>query len=387
MNVDILVSGGGLVGASLACALRGLAVAIIDQQSVARAPAVEAGFDSRIYALSPGNAAFLGSIGAWDRMPPGAATPVHGMRVRGDDGKALLEFDAWETGVAELAWIVEDRLLQAALRDALATCADATLLAPARCAALSIDAGGVAATLDGGERIEARLVVGADGAGSLVRQNAGIAVHERPYGHSAVVANFACEKPHGCVARQWFQGGPVLALLPLPGRHVSMVWSTHDAEAARLAGLEPEALCRAVGAAAGGELGGLCLVTSPRVFPLRRISAARTVAHRVALVGDAAHVLHPLAGQGANLGFQDAKELAEVLASRAPGRDPGDLGLLRKYERARAEDILAMDATVHGLFSLFGAASPAVKRARNAGLQLVDRMAVVKNLLMRHAMH
>lgn len=386
MNVDVLISGGGLVGASLACALRGVTVAIVDQQPVAPVPVAEAGFDSRIYALSPGNAAFLSAIGAWDRMPPGAVTPVHGMRVRGDDGGSLLEFDALETGVAELAWIVEDRLLQAALREALATRADAKLFAPARCAALAIDTGGVAATLEGGDRIEARLVVGADGAGSFVRQSACIAVREQPYGQSAVVANFACEKPHGCVARQWFQGGPVLALLPLPGLHVSMVWSTHEAEAARLAGLDPEALCRAVRAAAGGELGGLRLVTPPRVFPLRRMSAARAVAHRVALVGDAAHVVHPLAGQGANLGFQDAKVLADVLASRTPGRDPGELALMRKYERARAEDILAMDATVHGLFSLFGADSAVARRARNAGLKLVDRMAVVKNLLMRHAM-
>lgn len=386
MGCDILVSGGGLVGTSLACALRGLTVALVDPRPIAPAPAAGAGFDARIYALSPGNAAFLRAIGAWERMPPGAATPVHGMRVRGDDGASLLAFDAWETGVAELAWIVEDRLLQSALRATLATRAEVTLLAPARCAALLIDARGVAAALGGGERIEARLAVGADGADSLVRQSAGIAARGRRYGHSAVVANFACEKPHGYVARQWFQGGPVLALLPLPGQHVSMVWSTGEAEAARLAGLEPAALCDEAAAAAGGELGGLRLVTAPRAFPLRRIAAARAVAHRVALVGDAAHVLHPLAGQGANLGFQDAKVLAEVLASRTPGRDPGELGLLRKYERARAEDILAMDATVHGLFSLFGAQSALARGARNAGLQLVDRLAVVKNLLMRQAM-
>src|SRR6185369_16728150 len=199
----------------------------------------------------------------------------------------------------------------------------------------------------------------------------------------AVVANFACGRPHRNVAFQWFQGGAVLALLPLPGDHVSMVWSTTDAEAARLLALSPAALAREVALASRGSLGELALVTPQRGFNLQRLAADRLVAPRVALAGDAAHVIHPLAGQGANLGLQDARALAAVLKEREPGRDPGDLRLLRRYERARAEDIFAMGATVHGLYRLFDARSAGIARLRNAGLNLANRLPVIKNLLMR----
>ncbi len=386
MKVDVAIAGGGLVGAALGCALQGLKVAVIDGKTPADAPVAAAGFDSRIYAVSPGNARFLGEIGAWDRMPQGTATPVHAMSVVGDDGSSRVGFDAWDTGVPELAWIVEERQLQAALYAELATRRDVALLAPVRCIGIDFAPGSVALELEGGTRIDAKLLVGADGAQSFVRSQAGIEVRDRAYGQAAVVANFACERPHANVARQWFRGGPVLALLPLPGRHVSMVWSTGDEEARRIAALDAPALCAEVAQASGNALGALSSVTPSRVFPLRRLAAARLVCDRVALAGDAAHVVHPLAGQGVNLGFQDAKVLAGVLVARVPGCDPGDLALLRRYERARAEAILAMDATVHGLFGLFGAGSPLARRVRNAGLKLVDRADVLKNLLIRHAM-
>jgi len=167
---------------------------------------------------------------------------------------------------------------------------------------------------------------------------------------------------------------------------VSMVWSTTDTEAARLLALSPAPLAREVALASHDSLGELALVTPQRGFALQRLAADRLVAPRVALAGDAAHVIHPLAGQGANLGLQDARALADVLTQREPGRDPGDERLLRRYERARAEDILAMRATVHGLFRLFGARGPGISRLRNAGLNLADRIPVLKNLLMRHAM-
>jgi 2-polyprenyl-6-methoxyphenol hydroxylase-like FAD-dependent oxidoreductase len=165
-----------------------------------------------------------------------------------------------------------------------------------------------------------------------------------------------------------------------------MVWSTGTAHAARLLALDGEALAREAAAAAQHALGEFSLVTAARGFALRRLAAERLVAPRVALAGDAAHVIHPLAGQGANLGLQDARLLAEVLSARAPGRDPGDLRLLRRYERSRAEAILAMGATVHGLHRLFDSPAPAVARLRNAGLNFADRLPVLKNLLMRHAM-
>jgi ubiquinone biosynthesis UbiH/UbiF/VisC/COQ6 family hydroxylase len=234
-------------------------------------------------------------------------------------------------------------------------------------------------------RLSASLVVERR-AGHCTRAGGNPGATDRDYGQSAVVANFRCEKPHRNVAVQWFQRGAVLALLPLPGDHMSMVWSLPTAEAKGISEMEGKALCHAVETAARGELGELALVTPARSYPLRRLAAERLVAPRIALAGDAGHVIHPLAGQGLNLGLQDARALAAVLSSREPLRDPGELGLLRRYERGRAEPILAMDTMVDWLFRLFGAEGALAARLRNAGLNLTDRLPVVKNMLMRQAM-
>ena len=386
---EVAVAGGALVGAALARALHGARVALIAQEP-RPGPAGAAGFDARIYAISPANAGFLSQLGAWSAIPEARRTPVHAMRVYGDDGASLIEFDAYRTGCSELAWIVEDRLLQDALWGGLQSQDGLSLFSAAAVQELDVRAACAIVSLEDGRRLAARLVVGADGARSLVRTRAGIPVDERAYGQSAVVANFACGRPHRNVAFQWFQGaqrgGAVLALLPLPADHVSMVWSVTDAEAARLLALAPAALAREVAVASNESVGELSLVTPPRGFALRQLAAGRLIAPRIALAGDAAHVVHPLAGQGANLGLQDARVLAAVLAGREPGRDPGELRLLRRYERARAEDILAMRTTVHGLFSLFDAGGSGIRRLRNAGLNLANRVPVIKNLLIRHAM-
>ena len=374
MDVDVVVVGAGLAGAALARALRGLSLAWVGEEPAAPAPGP---FDARVYAITPGNAAFLESLGAW---PHARATPVRAMRIFGDDARSHLEFDAYRAGVDALAWIVEE----AALRERLAPAADVARL-PGRIENLGVDPDAVRLRLADGHALEARLCVGADGAQSVVREQAGMSASHQDYPQRAVLANFACERAHGNAAYQWFQGGPVLALLPLPGAHVSMVWSTGEAEAERLLGLAPDALCAEVAAASAGILGELSLVTAARAFPLRRISARRSVAPRVALIGDAAHVIHPLAGQGANLGLQDARVLAQVLAHREPGRDPGDARLLRRYERARAAHVAAMDATVDGLYRLFGTRARPWPLLRNAGLNLTDRIPVIKNLLIRQA--
>ena len=384
MEFDVVVVGGGLVGAALARALRGAQVGLIAQE---RPAAPGAGFDSRVYAISPGNARFLEGLQAWQRMPEARATPVHAMRVHGDDGRSVLEFDAYRAGVSELAWIVEDGWLQDALWQELAVQDRLQLFAPAACERLEIGGETARLALRDGRTLAARLVIGADGAHSSMREQAGIEAQERAYGQVAVVANFACQRRHDNVALQWFQGGPVLALLPLPGDHVSMVWSTTQAHAARLLALAPPALALEVAQASQHALGELAVVTPARGFPLRRMIAQRMVAPRLALVGDAAHVVHPLAGQGANLGFQDARELAQVLAARGPYRDPGDLRLLRRYERARAEAILAMRGAVHGLYWLFDVRSAPLAWLRNAGLNLTNRLSVMKNVLMRQAMN
>ncbi|MFY9316891.1 MAG: FAD-dependent monooxygenase, partial [Burkholderiales bacterium] len=343
-----------------------------------------------VYALSPGNAAFLARLGAWRAIAERHRTPVHRMLVHGDDGASRIEFDAYRSGASELAWIVEDRRVQEALWRALDGQPGLSLYCAAPVRDLQMGERRAALLLEDGRRIGAQLLVGADGAHSLVRERAGIASAARAYGQTAVVANFACERPHRNTALQWFQGrareGAILALLPLPGDHVSIVWSTATAHAEQLLALDSDALAREVAAASGHALGALRQVTPPRGFPLQRLAAARLVAPRVALAGDSAHVVHPLAGQGANLGLQDAQALAAVLGAREPGRDAGDLPLLRRYERSRAEAILAMRATVHGLHRLFDAPGPVAARLRNSGLKLADRLPVLKNLLMRHAM-
>jgi len=381
---DLTIVGGGLAGLALARAAGGLRVALVARERVPVVPQAGEEIDARVYAITPGNAAFLSGLGVWRALDAERIAPVRGMRVFGDAPGAALEFDAYRAGVGELAWIVEDRALQAALWRALEVDASVEILAPAECESLEFASSGAQLRLRDGRTLGARLVVGADGAHSFIREQAGITASSVPYAQSALVANFACERPHRGVALQWFQGGPVLALLPLPGERVSMVWSTGQAE--RLLALDAQALCREVGEASNHALGELRLLCAPRAFPLQRLAAQRMVAPRVALAGDAAHVVHPLAGQGANLGLQDARELAAVLGAREPQRDPGDLRLLRRYERARAADILAMDMTVHGLFRLFASGAQPVARLRNAGLNLTERLPVLKNLLIRQAM-
>jgi len=386
VKFDVVVVGAGLVGACFARAARGLSTALVAHERPELRFAHGAPFDVRVYALTPANAALLRELKVWQAMPQERLTPVHAMRVYGDDGASVLEFDAYRAGVPELAWIVEDGPLQSALWRSLDARDGLEILAPAECESVTLSNGHAVVGLRDGRALQAQLVVGADGARSFVRGQAGIPATEHPYGQTAIVANFACERPHRNVAYQWFQGGPVMALLPLSGSHASMVWSLPDAEASRVLALDAPALCRMVESASRRVLGELTLVTPPRGFALRRVSARRMVGERVALIGDAAHVVHPLAGQGANLGFRDASVLARIVSAREPVRDAGDARLLRRYERARAEPVLAMDLTVHGLYRLFQAQGGLVSQLRNAGLNLTDRLPVLKNVLMRQAM-
>ena len=381
-NFELVVVGGGPVGASLARALRGFSVALVSHERRESAPAAPAAFDARVYALSPGNVEFLRRLKAWQSLPAGRVAPVHAMRIFGDDGASRLEFDAYRAGVSELAWIVED----SALQDALWAGLDVEVFAPAQIEALTFQDENAILKLKDGSSLAAKLVVGADGANSFVRRAAGIDVAESDYGQTAVVANFRCGKPHANTAFQWFQGGAVLALLPLPGDQVSMVWSLPRVEATRVERLEPQRLCREVEAASRHALGSLESTSSQKTYPLRRLAARKLVGPRVALAGDAGHVIHPLAGQGLNLGLQDARALADTLVARAPMRDPGELQLLRRYARSRAEPILAMGSVVDGLHALFNAGNPLAARLRNAGLNLTERMPVLKNVLMRQAM-
>ena len=231
------------------------------------------------------------------------------------------------------------------------------------------------------------VIVGADGASSWVRQAAGIVAEPKSYGQTAVVANFACQLAHHGRAYQWFRDdGGVLAWLPLPGRRISMVWSAPDTLAQALLAESNEALTSRVADAGGQTLGELECITPVAGFPLRFLRVPTPVALRLALVGDAAHGVHPLAGQGVNLGFGDAQMLAAVLAERGPVTDAGAPILLERYARRRAEPVLAMQAVTDGLARLFGPPTPWLKSLRNAGISAVDRLPLLKRALAQPAL-
>ena len=285
----------------------------------------------------------------------------------------------------ELASIVENNRLNPALWRELRAAEHVRVHAPARCETLARDLDAATLTLADGTALVAQLIVAADGAESWVRHTAGIAAHPAPYGQLGVVANFAIERPHRGTAYQWFRHDGVLALLPLPGALVSMVWSTAESHGRELLQLTPQDLAGRVEAASMGALGALRVVTPPAAFPLQLQRVAQLVAPRLALVGDAAHNVHPLAGQGVNLGFRDARELGRVLAARGAQSDFGDYYLLRRYERARREDILAMQLATDGLQKLFASEQVWLGRARNLGLKLANLPTPVKQWLVHHA--
>lgn len=381
-HCDVLVAGAGLVGLALAPALArlGLDVVLADRAAPSAPEFDPATWDARVYAISPGSAGFLRSIGAWQALDGERTAPVESMRVAGDDG-ALLNFSAYESGVRALAWIVEERALRSALLPQLHA-AGVDIVAPVTFGTIEWTAEAAVLTGENGDRIVARLLVGADGLGSGVRSAAGIHVEPRPYGQTGVVANFECERAHHGRAHQWFRpDGSILAWLPLPGRRVSMVWSAPEPLASELLAQEPGALALRVASAGRQALGELRCITPAVGFPLRFMRPSGIIAHRMALVGDAAHGVHPLAGQGVNLGFGDAEALALVLRERGPVADPGAPILLSRYAGRRAEPVLAMQAVTDGLARLFGTSAPGLKLARNLGMAAVERLSPAKRLL------
>jgi 2-octaprenylphenol hydroxylase len=379
----VVIVGGGLVGSALALALRKLDVRVTLIE-IAKMPDPGIAWDSRIYALSPGSMHFLEDCAAWARVDQSRVGQIDEMHVYGDDGKSLLTFSAYEASESLLAVTVENAALQRAIGEVL-THSDIEIRSPVQCQSLDWDETSAILQLTDGAQLCAQLIVGADGAQSWVRSQAGIVCYSKSYEQSAVVANFECEKPHRNIAYQWFRRDGVLAYLPLPGRLFSIVFSTWDEQARNLAGLPEQAFCDAVEQAGNHVLGELRLVTAPRIFPLQRMEVEELIGPRVALVGDAAHVVHPLAGQGVNIGFRDARELANVLARRGPA-DCGDRMLLRRYERARKEDLMSMGFTTDALQRLFNNDNVWLASLRNFGLKLTDSARPLKTALIRHAL-
>lgn len=384
LDFDLIIVGAGLAGASFAAALKNsrLRIALIEHQAPA-APA--AGWDSRIYAINPAAQRFLEEIGLWRHLDEERLTPVHDMAIHGDGG-GRLDFSAWDSGVDRLAWILEAGLLQRELRESLKRQDNLTLFCPAQPRHLETTADAVLLQLTSDQTLRARLLVGADGADSWVRARAGLAARLFDYGAMGVVANFACEKPHRNTAFQWFRADGVLAWLPLPAERVSMVWSTPRPRAQALLEAAEADLCRQVAAAGQQRLGALKLLGRPAAFALRRIRVPRIVAPRLALIGDAAHGIHPLSGHGINLGLIDARELARALSDRPEFVECGDQRALRRYERARAEEVALLQWTTHGLHRLFEPQQAALSALRNHGLNLVNQLPVLRNTLVRYAL-
>ncbi len=384
MDFDVIIIGSGIVGLAFALALKaaGLRLALVAAQSPQ--PPL-AGWENRVYAISPGSAAFLENCGVWQHLEPGRVTRIEDMRIFGDDTASELDFSAYEAGLRELAIIVEHTRLQYGLWNALGQETDIARFAPAVCSTLSVASESAELQLHDGRTLRSQLVVAADGADSWTRSQAGIEVRASSYRQSAVVANFSTAKPHAGTAFQWFRRDGVLALLPLPENRTSIVWSTSESNAQALLALSAADLALAVAAASRNALGELEFITPPAAFALRLQRVRQLVRPRLALIGDAAHNVHPLAGQGLNLGLRDAKELAQTLMQRGAHIDCGDYHLLRRYERARREDILATQVITDALHKLFGNEGKWLAPVRNLGLRLTNRQPHLKNLLVQHA--
>lgn len=377
-DFDIVILGGGLNGAALACALANgpHAVAVVEPHPPA---APTEAWDSRIYAYSPGNVGWIKALGGWDESV--RAQAVFQMRIHGDAG-GRLSFDALDAGLPELAWIAENGRLQASLWRAFQASVNVTTIA-ARAEAVTWNPDGHHRLhLAGGDSLRAGLLVAADGAQSWLRRQAGIGIRSEDYRHVGVVANFETEKPHRGTAFQWFRPDGVLAWLPLPGKRISMVWSTPPEHAAELQALDGDQLARKVAAAGGHGLGPLRRITPAAGFPLVRRRADEWVRPGLVLLGDAAHTVHPLAGQGVNLGFRDSRLLAEMLAS---GGDPGEIGRLAGYAARRMEDVASMQFTTGGLKKLFARRDGLTQFMRNAGMSLAGGFDPINQALTRHA--
>ena len=384
-DYDIAVVGGGMVGAALALALgrAGWSVAVIEASPL---PLWEAGeeYDLRVSAINRASQNLLTHLGAWEGILRRRASPYRRMRVwdAGSDGEIV--FDALELQEPDLGHIIENRVILTALLEVMQRMENVRLLAPVGLSGIEFRPAEVRLSLSDRTRLHARLVVGADGARSLVRELAGIRRTRRDYGQTAIVATVATESPHHATAWQRFRPTCPLAVLPLGDGRSSIVWSTRNQEAERLLSLDDDAFREALAAAFEHRLGAVLEVGPRAAFPLVGGQSYPYVRPRVALVGDAAHSIHPLAGQGVNLGFMDAAELAAALAGRR--RDPGALQRLRRYERARRGENEAVMRLMEAFRSLFGLPAPPLARMRGAGMRLVGGIAPLKRRIMAQAL-
>ena len=381
---DVVVAGGGLVGATLALALgeMGLRVAVVERSSVPAAPPGPA-CEMRVSAFTVASERILRALKVWPVLPAERIGAMRKMHVWERTGK--VHFDSAEIGEPVLGHIIENAVVQWAVEQRIEALPNVEWHRGAEVAGLAIDGGEAVVALAGG-RLRAALVVGADGAGSRVRELAGIGVTEGDYRQEAVVAEVRTAMPHRETAWQRFLPTGPLAFLPLANGASSIVWSTTPEHAAQLRALDADAFGFEVADAFEWKLGAVSAPGPRASFPLRHLHARAYVRDRVALAGDAAHVVHPLAGQGVNLGLLDAAALAEVIGrARGLGRDVGSRATLRRYERWRRGHNTLMQAVLGGFRHLFSSPWTPVRRLRETGFGLTDRLPPLKAGFMRFA--
>jgi 2-octaprenylphenol hydroxylase len=381
---DVLIAGGGMVGGSLACALgsSGLKVGVIEPQAAAT-PEKDRGL--RVSAITLASQTVFENVGAWDGMRAQRAAPVEEMRIW--EGSSILNFDSADIGEPYLAWIIENSVIVGALAARMRQFANIEALSPARVATAQFGEEQVSVRLEDGRELQTKLLVGADGADSRVRRAAGIGWTRHDLGQSAIVALVKIERPHARTAWQHFLATGPLAFLPLADPQlVSIVWSADTVRAAELMYLDAPAFNAELQAAFGDHLGNVRLASERAAIPLALGFARDYSAHRVVLIGDAAHTVHPLAGQGVNLGILDAATLAEILlAAGGQKRDLGAQSLLRRYERARKGADVGMQAVTGGFRYLFGSQLPGMRALRDMGLRFTEHLPPLKNYFMRRA--
>lgn len=385
---DVLIVGGGMVGAALACALGDspLRVAVVES----REPNLDwptPDYDMRVSAITRASQRLFENIGAWPGMVSRRVHAYTDMQVWDATGAGEIHFDSADIGEANLGHIIENSVIQAALVERVRQFDNIDFLSSVSLEWAQWDERAASVKTQDGELLSARLLVAADGGRSWLRQQAGIEVQGWSYEQSGVVCTVTTELPHRDTCWQRFMPSGPLAFLPMEENHSSIVWSTTTEQAQALLALEDGEFCRRVTEALDLRLGRVLSVGARAAFPLRLQHAKHYVKPRLALVGDAAHTIHPLAGQGVNLGLADAATLAELLLEATTRRqDIGDMALLRRYERWRKADNLAMMAAMDGFKRLFGNGLLPLRWARNLGLSLTDRLTPVKNLLIRYAM-
>ena len=398
-TVDIAVVGGGIVGKACALGLAQLGLHTVqiapDLGQVIAAPGGSQ-WGQRIYAFSPGTQKLLAHLQVWDAVDHSRLQAVRDMRIFGDRGEKQdqLHLSAFEAGVPQLAWIGESNVIEHTLDQASRFQSKLERINGA-VKNIQVIADGVLLHLKDGSSLRAQLLIAADGANSPIRSELGIPAKEESYVQNAVVANWICSSAHLETAYQWFlPGGDIVAMLPLPNKQVSMVWSTSPENAENLLKLDFAGWAEKFSSIANGaiatQLGELSLNSVPATFPLRKIQASRFIGPaenpKVVLIGDAAHVIHPLAGQGLNLGLRDVASLLHVLSKRESFRLPNDIVLLRRYERQRQGDTSALLWVTDKLKKLFSASSNTEKQLRNWGLGIVNRSHFIKRRLIERAL-